>query len=356
MKTIKNTAISLVLIILTALALSACRTAATEPVEKEDTTPGRRDYTWTVDTVVTPFTELARFWGASANNLWVAGDGTFTENNLWHFDGSKWAKGNLKSYGTINPNAIYGFAQDNVWLAGYEGKIWNGDGAIWKQSLQYSSLGYRLVTFLSVWGNSSNNIYAVGSYDSLVNNKDNFHGLIFHYDGQNWQRVNLAQNNYQFMKIYQESKGNGKYYIWGTSGNYVTGEDTLKFLEFDGSKTREIFAQLNTNITSCSMALINGKIYFVKNSDVCRYANGAFTVIKTIAGIEQGFILGGRNENDLFFGMPDGIAHYNGTDLQYVYKKPVSTYIFDIALFENEVFFLVDQMQEKSFIVKGILK
>jgi hypothetical protein len=43
--------------------------------------------------------------------------------------------------------------------------------------------------------------------------------------------------------------------------------------------------------------------------------------------------------------------------LQYVYKKPESSYyIYGAAVFENEVFFLVDQIQEKSFMVKGILK
>ncbi len=146
------------------------------------------------------------------------------------------------------------------------------------------------------------------------------------------------------------------YYLLGCCSDYITLRDTLKFFEFNGKSIREIYSQLYTDYTSLSMTYIDGKIYYVINNDICRYVNGKFEIKKTINGINRGYILSGRSENDLFFAMPDGIVHYNGTDLQYIYKKPESSLIWDAFVFENEVFFLIDSNKDKSYIVKGILK
>jgi len=334
--------------------LNSCKATTSEPIE--DNTPGSREYTWTVDTLITPDTYLLRFWGTSPTNLWATGIGVWSEYNLWHYDGSKWTKGNLKEFGHISPNSIIGFSDNNIWLAGEQGKIWNGDGKIWTESFKYNSGENRPVVFSGIWGDSPDNIYAVGAYNSLINNKDYNKGLILHYNGSKWQRVQLEENRYQFFHIYRENKVNSNYYLMGTATDYSDWSDTLKFFEFDGNRVREIYSQFYTSNTMLGMILMQGKIYFFINSDMCRYINGRFEVIKTIPGTNKGYVLGGRNENDLFFAMPEGIAHFNGTDLQIIYKKPEFTYIYHLAVFEKEVFIMADVIQEKSYIIKGKLK
>lgn len=164
--------------------------------------------------------------------------------------------------------------------------------------------------------------------------------------------MNLEKDRYQYLKMYKE---NGRYFIWANSNDYSTWTDTLKILEFDGKKVKEIASQQYSDYSGISMTFIKGRTYFFINSDVCRYIDGGIKVIKTIPGINRGYILGGRSENDLFFALPEGVAHYNGTDLQLIYKKPASTYIYDMAIFENEIFILADLIQQKSYIIKGIL-
>ena len=55
--------------------------------------------------------------------------------------------------------------------------------------------------------------------------------------------------------------------------------------------------------------------------------------------------------------MNDGLAHYNGTDIEYLFQfdKPY-TAIFRAQLFENDVFFLIYESQTNlSIISHGML-
>ena len=149
---------------------------------------------------------------------------------------------------------------------------------------------------------------------------------------------------------------NNKYYIYGQNSNYQTGRDTLKFFEFDGYSVKEIHSVLFTSDSFITMKKIKNKIYFAKECNVCRYINGSFRVIKTIEGINRGGLIGGRNENDLFFFLPEGIAHYNGTDILNIHKKPGTSSFFDALIFENEIFFVTADIQKRSYIIKGTLK
>ncbi len=47
--------------------------------------------------------------------------------------------------------------------------------------------------------------------------------------------------------------------------------------------------------------------------------------------------------------MTDGLAHYNGSDIQYLFyfNTTPRTQIFGVALFEKEVFFLVYESQTR---------
>ena len=63
------------------------------------------------------------------------------------------------------------------------------------------------------------------------------------------------------------------------------------------------------------------------------------------------------DKNDIFIEMNDGLAHYNGTDIEYLFQfdKPY-TAIFRAQLFENDVFFLIYESQTNlSIISHGIL-
>ncbi len=70
----------------------------------------------------------------------------------------------------------------------------------------------------------------------------------------------------------------------------------------------------------------------------------------------------GRTENDLFLAMRDGICHYNGTNIQYIYKFPFTGLgvVNDPMIFEKDLFFCILNMHGSynttNLILHGILK
>jgi len=344
------------------LFVYSCKSATTEPVIRQidENPPGKRDYIWTIDTVKTTFASLYRLWGSSSNDVWAIANGTNTEFVLWHYDGIKWSNENSFSYGSLNPSSIFGFSKDNLWIAGIaekKGTIWHRNGSVWKPSISISSPGCEFLAMYNIWGESENDIYAVGAYDSLVNGKDSYQGVICHYDGINWQRLNIGQNNYQFLYTSKEKEGNGKYYILAI---YYSSDERIneyRIVEFDGKNIKEFKSPMLTNIMfNVSARMIEGKGYFQIKSNLCRFINDTLKVIKTIEGFSKGYIIGGRNENDVFFGTPDGLAHFNGTDFKIILKNPPSSSIMDMVIFGDTVFAVASESILKGYFIKGVLK
>ena len=65
----------------------------------------------------------------------------------------------------------------------------------------------------------------------------------------------------------------------------------------------------------------------------------------------------GRNTKDIFLMMVDGLAHCDGTDIQYVFRYGLGTQVFGAALFDQDVFFLIYESQTGlSLVYHGTLK
>lgn len=348
------------LVVVTINAMS-CKTTSTGSVVDPiiENPPGTRNYEWTTDTLYTPSVDLYRLWGAADDDLWAIGKGALLENFLWHFDGKTWSKKQLNNNGWIMPYTIFGFQNNDLWIAGSDGlncTVWHGDGVTWNTSLSYKSQGDQFNSFMKIWGEAPDDIYAIGLCDSLVDSKDWHYGLIFHFDGKSWQRVDIEKIHSVFLDICKEKGGNGQYYILGHLFNVIDGSYTISIYEFDKVKIKEIYSLKISSNSYSSMKLIDGKIYFSLNTDLCRYKNDKFIKLKTIEGINGGSILGGRNENDMFWGLPGGLGHFNGTDLQIIYNIAKTETIMDIKTFDDKVFILLPQSGGRNLVIKGIMK
>ena len=71
--------------------------------------------------------------------------------------------------------------------------------------------------------------------------------------------------------------------------------------------------------------------------------NSKFTTVLYVDNANFYQRIWGRNSKDIFLLMTDGLAHYNGTDIEYLFyfNKIPRTQISGAALFEEEVFFTV---------------
>ncbi len=117
----------------------------------------------------------------SSNYLWVmhAVDMKY-QSILSRWDGSTW-----QDFGPpieIPLADMVGFADDDIWVAGYNGLVYHWNGASWQQ-VDVGSVA----DFKSIWGTASDDIWLSGgsSIDAHVG------GVLLHFDGRKWSRQHL---------------------------------------------------------------------------------------------------------------------------------------------------------------------
>jgi hypothetical protein len=125
-------------------------------------------------------------WGSGPGNLFVGG-----EDSLLRWDGSSWT-----DYSSIVPGIerildIHGFAGDDIFICGNNGKIWHFDGR------EIISMDTGVIeNIVDLWGSSPSDLYAVG---------DN--GLVLHYDGIEWTDLSLDPS-VDVMSVWSSSENN----------------------------------------------------------------------------------------------------------------------------------------------------
>ncbi|MBZ0183237.1 MAG: hypothetical protein K8F60_12345 [Melioribacteraceae bacterium] len=343
------------LILSTFVLLIILTTSCESPTEVIDNTqPGRRDYVWSVDTVKVEFDFLIKISGSGPNDIWAIGPGGGLDKTIWHFDGFTWSTDGISR--GISPRSIFSFNKNDVWICGSDGKIWHYNGNNWKESLSYRFENYD-VYFLEIWGESPNNIYAVGVATSDVIKKS----VIFRYDGQNWKSNIFHDNNYQFFRIRKDINGNGKYYLVGYSRSAPSDEEyysNVAIFEYDGESNLNIIYEAKKNLENAAdVRNFNDKTYLRMGRKI--YSDYPRKEILQDNEPNTGGQIWGRNGKDIFLRMQDGIAHYNGTDIEYIYRfeNNHSISITDAVIFEKEIVFLaMDLQNNQNIILRGALE
>ena len=319
--------------------------------EPEQLKPGRRDYTWEVDTLKAWNTYLLKMWGSSPTDIWAVGHGCCLEENIWHYDGTKWTTDGV--WRGISPWCIYGFSENDIWIGGDDGKIWHYNGSDWSESLAYSEeLNYEYlgIIFYDIWGEKPNDIYAVGL--AVIGDKV-FLGIMMHYDGDKWSRVNVEPTKGAFYEIKKGSKANEKYYVYNIIP--FTNPDSAKYFEFDRENLNEIQSSQDR---WHSLTIIDGEVIFTIDNGIYTFENNSFNLItkNPYENNYQGVF--GRNRKDIIWTMDNGLTHYNGTDFEYILNFDQKS-LSDGFVFENEVFFVANDFYNNNannLIYHGVLK
>lgn len=148
------------------------------------------------------------FWGSSPNDVWAVG----TRGAILHWNGSGWSS--VESGTDLKLSGVWGAAADDVWAVGgdfhevglnewvKECVILHWDGISWS-GVENEIEG----SFSGVWGNSSTDIWAVGT--------DYSNGIIFHWDGATWSNVLVEKPSVEgFYRVW----GSGPYDVWAVGG------------------------------------------------------------------------------------------------------------------------------------------
>lgn len=316
----------------------------------EEPQPGRRDYVWTVDTLAIPFMSFGRIWGSDTYDLWIVGPGGDLDKTIYHFDGVSW-----KQFGKsrpFSPLSVWGFGKNNVWFGGREGKIWHYDGNVLRENKLFETTRDKNIGFQEIWGDSPTNIFAAG----YSGDEQNRIAVIAHYDGIKWELTDFTElKKYDFLRIRRASAN--KYYLLAIKDEPQTG-DLLSIWEYEGgTKIKLIYEGKLGLLTTAFIQKINNEMYFVIGNTINMYSNSKFNQLLQVNFSNFDTQIFGRNKKDIFLRMLDGIAHYNGNDIEYLFRFHERISITDAFLFENEVFFLaLDLTNGNDLIFHGKLK
>ncbi len=325
------------------------------PTGPEALQPGRRDYTWTVDTLNIPYTVLESIWGSSPTDIWAVGPGGDKDKTIYHFDGTKWNNDGISR--SLAPRCVFGFAQNNVWFGGYGNNIWHYDGNSLSDFQDYTIPNYPWAGIENIWGDNPNNVYAVGVADS----SNVLRGIIRNFNGTTWQTVYISNKNEDFVKILRGNLSGNNYYILSERNDDNNNTDSINIYQFNGKNLLEAFsspAQIHLDIAS-----ISSQIFLVSNNNIYALSGHEAVFSKNLEFVSKistnNFWGGiwGRNKDDIFLGLYDGIAHYNGSNIAYLFH--FNTYqvgIGGMVLFDKEIFILCyDFTNQINFIIRGKL-
>lgn len=223
---------------------------STEPVDELN--PGRRDYTWTVDTLanIAPSNSYTELWGYDPQHVWVAGDSWDIDKNILEFNGTNWSALSLPNQPPAPaPWALWGTDANNIWAAGYS--IWKFDGTNFNYFDTCSFSGFRRPLINDIYGKTINNLYAVGNVESI--NDGMYYPFILKYDNNKWKNIVLASYPGVFLNARNISTQPDKLYLLHYSEN-LFGNDTIKVLLYTNSKFYEIY---NNSLDFTDVPFIN---------------------------------------------------------------------------------------------------
>ena len=319
--------------------------------EKKDTSnmitaktlaPTSHNYSWKEYIIGEWQSQLKDVWGTDDNNVWAVG--TFTINGVPYgiikWDGTEW-KPDKKNGGQA---AIYGFSNSDIWTVG--GGVFHYDGNEWKrinakgvnsQSIPLDTVLNDNLPYTSVWGTSSNNLYM-----------GNIYGKIIHWDGKK------AEEIYDFGIWITDINGTSADNIWFT----CTGVTNILIAKFNGNGFEEIIhyplypVPMNT-----TYPLNSREVYFAGNGIFRKVNERKYTNEEIDKSKGEVYKIRGTGANNIFaVGAFSAIYHFNGQDWKFYDEVHTSSGGIDYGVFvtEDKVFVVgINQDHAKAKILIG---
>jgi hypothetical protein len=292
-------------------------------------------------------------WGSSPSDVWATTSSNW-DVSISHFNGMQWYSYGVA--GIIQPNAIYGFSSTDIFLGDENGKIWKYDGNHWNLFAELIKEGHSNIVFSNIWGENINSLYATGAYPE-ENGGYNM-SVIAHFYNGNWNMLNTNELYGIVTRMYKNFPDN-KIYLQVIGGRNLT--DSTHIYEYVNSEYQKLYGNIWTKGLQADISLINSEVYFIIGNEIAKRKNNQFQTMLIVDNPNFYQRIWGRNSRDIFLLMIDGLAHFNGSDIEYLFHFTFGqatpwTQIFGAALFENEVFFLVyEPPTGLSLVYHGIL-
>lgn len=307
--------------------------------------PGRRDYVWKVDSVYSaPSGFLNDMWGSSPNDVWAVSPGGL--ENLWHYDGINWSPYSQHLAGSLF--SVFGFSQKNVWFGGNDGRILHFDGTKISNSFQYKPQS----EINSIWGIAPDNVYATG----YVLGPEGLNSFLLHFNGQRWKDILTDTSGSEFFGVRQHKRN---LYLWGTKAN----QSTTAYYVANTSESARVIELMSGGLDSFgygALNLIQNSLYLSVRNDVYKFDHTYpdlksvnLQKITPVLAPDLLYHVFGRHSQDLFLCTKEGLAHFNGTNNEYLIRFDNSrTYpTGNMVVFEKDVFLLTNDYENGTNLI-----
>lgn len=326
------------------IILNSCDDGPTDP----EVEPGKRNYVWEIDTLDV-YAPISKIWGSEPNDVWA-----ICYDGIWHYDGKEWKTDGISR--PISPHALWGFTKDAVFIGGMNGKIWKYNGTSWRSFAELEKEGTDFIALENIWGTSSNNFYAVGAGpdDELFAN----HCVITHFDNNKWEIFDTDILKGNVVHFYTNKHDKKNYFRLTKIGGIVHSDSTIIY-EYENKKFTKLYSSVAVHGLQADIKLINNVVYFILGNRIAIRRNNEFETVLNVNNSNFYQRIWGRNSKDIFLLMTDGLAHYNGNDIEYLFYFNVTpqTQIYGGAIFDDEVFFNVYEARTAlKYIYHGILR
>ncbi|MCX6150659.1 MAG: hypothetical protein NTX22_09065 [Ignavibacteriales bacterium] len=351
-------------LVITSFIISSCDKSTEPPVDNI------KEYTWTIDTLINPHGYGVvpwSIWGSSSKDVWIAGFNLASQGEVFHWDGNKWNRVTPNLGFNYEAAAIIGFAEDNVYIAGY--KI-IADTALHSVSIilhyNYSEWQEEIIpikgdALLYIHGRTSNDLWACGKYGSL-----------YHKEGSIWQKMPFDKRKYLGLLSVEPDLGpiyvapNGEVFLMNKYYNYKVYGDTAMFYfsKYSNNTWKDLDSCRLVNINSVPSGYKFGnkamwgsnenEIYSVGNA-IYKY-NGHKWVIQ-IGGNPDYLDIKGTSANNVYtVGFHGTLRKFDGNEWWPI--GGFSKYIVDfyaVMPFENDIFIAAHQTGI-GYVVRGKVK
>ncbi len=174
--------------------------------------------------------------------------------------------------------------------------------------------------FLSgIDGDSPTNLYTDGEYFDSLNNA---HPLMYHLSGSQWSRFNIQDipdcGLYK-MSFYASNRALVLGFKHLPDGS---APDSDEIFSFDAGNLKQIYSGVDNSRGWTDLTTISGGVILEEGDRLFMANAGELDSLVTIQNPEFGGQIAARSTQDIFIRMLDGIAQYNGTDVQYIFTRP----------------------------------
>ncbi len=336
------------------LLFISCKDSAPEP---STITPGKRDYTWTRDTIQYPGsfqTTMESIYGTSDSNVYVVGHNELGRGKMYRYNGMFWQVVPLTIgeggpiTGGIQLTEIHGSVANNIWAVGREnfldpisGRVLDSSLVIHFDGMQWrKAVVPRSTELWSVWVLSATSVWAGSSS-----------GAILQLNGTVWTKYELGKQ-YFFSSIAAISPN--EVYVMGHVDDFAVPVDSSgSFLfKFDGAQWKKIDSVMRTPSAppphmGIAVYSFSGILYSAE-SNVYRRSGTSWT---KLVDAQVGSVWQSSSNNIIAVGR--AVWHFNGFDWQQYHQfSGFSDPWYGCYTDGNEVF-AVGNDNSKTFILHG---